>query len=135
MRRTTLRSKRVEEMLYSKFRGNKATRYGTLMENTLREEYQRYKTQQGHKLTTVRTGLIENPWLAASPDDQVHEEESSPPWGLAEYKNPFSARHLTIEEACNVPSFCLEKKEDKVRLKRGHDYGAILWSEQTRNYM
>ena len=37
---------------------------------------------------------------------------SSPPWGLAEYKNPFSVRHLTIEEACEVPHFCLEEKED-----------------------
>ena len=125
MRTTTSRSKKVEEMLYSKFKGNKATRYGTLMENTSRLEYRRYQTQKGHKLTTVRTGLkisMENPWLAASPDDQVHDEVSSPPWGLAEYKNPFSVRHLTIEEACKLPSFCLEKKEDTVHLKRGHDY-------------
>ena len=31
-----------------------------------------YQTQKGHKLTTVTTGLkisMENPWLAASPDD------------------------------------------------------------------
>ena len=116
----------MEEMLYSKFKGNKAIRYGTLMENTSRQKYQRYQTQKGHKLTTIRTGLkisMENLWLAASPDDQVHDEVSSPPWDLAEYKNPFSVRHLIIEEACKLPSFfCLEKKEDTVRLKRGHDY-------------
>ena len=95
------------------------------MENTSRQEYQRYQTQKYHQLTTVGTGLkisMENPWLAATPDDQVHDEVSSPPWGLAEYKNPFSVRHLTFEEACKLPSFCLEKKEDTVRLKRGHDY-------------
>ena len=75
------RSKKVEEMLYSKFKGNKATRYGTLMESTSRRDYLKYQSQHGHKLTTVRTGLIistENPWLAASPDDQVHDEDSSP---------------------------------------------------------
>ena len=67
------------------------------MESTSRQDYQRYQSQQGHKLTTVRTGLMissENPWLATSPDDEIHDEESSPPWGLAEYKNPFSVRHL-----------------------------------------
>jgi hypothetical protein len=52
------------------------------MESTSRQVYQ---TQHGHKLTTVRSGLkisMENSWLAASPDDQVHDEASSP--------NPFS---------------------------------------------
>ena len=125
MRKTTKRSKKVEELLYSRFRGNQATRYGTLMENTSRQEYQIHQNQQGHKLTTLRTGLMvssENPWLAASPDDQVFDEESSPQWGLAEYKNPYSVRHLTIKEACKVSSFCLERKEDKYCLKKGHDY-------------
>ena len=31
-------------------------------------------------------------------------------------------RHLTIEGACKVLSFCLEKKEDTYSLKRDHDY-------------
>ena len=81
MRKTTLRSKKVEEMLYRKFKGNKATKYGTVMESTSRQEYLQYHNQHGHKFTSVRTGLVislENPWLAASPDDQVHDEASSP---------------------------------------------------------
>ena len=66
---TTKLSKKVEEMLYSKFKGNEATWYGTLMESTSRHDHQRYQSQQGHKLTTVRTGLMissENPWLVTS---------------------------------------------------------------------
>ena len=125
MKKTTKRSKKVEEMLYNKFRGSQATRYGTLMEDTSRIEYQTYQKEQGHTPRTIRTGLVissENPWLAASPDDQVHDMESSLSWGLAEYKNPFSVRNMTLEEACNAPSFCLEKKGDTYTLKRGHNY-------------
>ena len=79
------RSKKVEEMLYNKFRGSQATRYGTLMEDTSRIEYQSYQNERGHTPRTIRTGLVissENPWLAASPDDQVHDMESSLSWGL-----------------------------------------------------
>ena len=121
-KKTTKRSKKVEEMLYNKFRGSQATRYGTLMEDTSRIEYQTYQNERGHTPRTIRTGLVissENPWLAASPDDQVHDMESSLSWGLAEYKNPFSVRNMTLEEACNAPSFCLEKKGDTYTLKRG----------------
>lgn len=51
----------------------------------------------------MRAGLVislDNPWLAASPDDKVHDPTSTPTWGLAEYKNPYSAKDLTISEAC-----------------------------------
>ena len=36
MKKTTRRSKKVEEILYSKFKGNCATMYGTNMEETSR---------------------------------------------------------------------------------------------------
>jgi len=39
MRKTTKRSKKVKEILYSTFRGNLATAYGSKMEETSREEY------------------------------------------------------------------------------------------------
>ena len=128
MRRSTKRSKKVESMLYSEFRGSQATRYGTVMEEVSRKEYQTYQQQRGHNLSTFRTGLVispDNPWLAASPDDRVHvlDQETFPQWGLVEYKNPYSARHMTLEEACQkISSFCLEKKGDTFSLKRRHDY-------------
>ena len=131
MRKTTKRSTKVHEIIYGNFRGNEATRYGCVMEDTARKEYVTYQQQKGHpSLTTIRTGLVvsmESPWLAASPDDRVHDPSLSPSWGLAEYKNPYSARQMTLEEACtHVTSFCLEFKEiegmKQYRLKRRHDY-------------
>lgn len=50
MRKTTLRSKKVEEMLYRNFKGNKSTKYGTVMESTSRQEYLQYHNQRGHNL-------------------------------------------------------------------------------------
>ena len=127
MKRTTKRSSKVQQILYSTFRGNAATRYGIQMEDVARQQYITHQQQQGHSgLKTEKTGLIvsvENPWLAASPDDRVLDPLANPPCGLAEYKNPFSAKDLTLSEACKtVPSFCLEKIEDTYRLKRQHDY-------------
>ena len=76
---------------------------------------------------TVKTGLVislDNPWLATSPDDKVHDPSATPPYGLAEYKNPHSAEQLTIPEACQqLKHFCLEKTENNTyQLKLKHDY-------------
>ena len=125
MRSTTKASKKVEAILYSTFKGSQATRYGTLMENTARREYKTYHEERGHSLTTIRTGLVisvDHPWLAASPDDRVFDPTASPQMGLAEYKNPYSVREMTLDEACKKSSFCLEKKGNEYKLKRRHDY-------------
>ena len=50
-----------------------------------------------------------NPWLAASPDDYVYDEKSSPQLGLDEYKNQYSVRNLTVEQACKYHPFAWEK--------------------------
>ena len=48
--------------------------------------------------------------MAASPDDWVYDPTEDSPFGLAEYKNPNSARNMTITEACNCSkAFCLQK--------------------------
>ena len=73
MQNKTKRAKKVENLLYSKFRGSDATRYGLLMEDPTRERYTHSQQQSGHhEITTVKTGLVvsmDNPWLAVSPDD------------------------------------------------------------------
>ena len=68
-------------------------------------------------MTTIKTGLVvslQTPWLAASPDDQVYDPGSLPSQGLAEYKNPYAARLLTISEAFEQLKgrFCLERYDD-----------------------
>ena len=128
----TKRCKKVEALLYSKFKGNQATQYGTYMEPVAREQYVTYQQQNGHPgLTTIKTGLVvslQTPWLAATPDDQVYDPTALPPQGLAEYKNPYAARLMTVSEACEQLKgrFCLERYNNNgthaYRLKRRHDY-------------
>lgn len=130
MKKTTKRCKKVKELLYSTFRGNKATMYGTLMEDKARQEYIEKQQENGHPgLTTEQSGLVistHNPWLAASPDGRVQDPNATPSQGLVEYKNPFSMKDLTIEEAAENKTFCLEKKEKGGQivysLKRKHNY-------------
>ena len=103
MRTTTKRSKKVEQLLYSTFKGNKATHYGSEKEETTRQQYHTYMQQNGHpNLNVEACGLfvsLENPWLAGTPDGLVHDPDTSQPLGLVEIKNPYSAQHLTLTEA------------------------------------
>ena len=125
MRKTTKRSRN------SSFRGNEATRYGTNMEETAKQQYVTHQQQNGHPgLMTRQAGLVvsvDNPWLAASPDGMVQDPDAPQPMGVVEYKNPFSARDLTLSEACDkVKTFCLKKQDEEgsmtYKLKQQHDY-------------
>ena len=48
MRATTKRSKKVQELLYSGFKGNKATTYGSEKEEIARQEYITYQQRNNH---------------------------------------------------------------------------------------
>lgn len=131
MRKTTRRSKKVEELLYSRFKGNRATLYGSSKEDTTRQQYITYQQQNGHfGLETQQSGLViscDNHWLAASPDDRVNDPSSVQSQGVAEYKNPFAAKDLTLEEACDkCKTFCLERRRQNgkqtFKLKKRHNY-------------
>ena len=100
MKATTKCSKKVEQLLYSKFRGNTATRFGISKEEQTREEYQKYMKENGHSVS------IESPWLAASPDGLVTDpQDEASPLGLVEIKNPHSAQEQTLAEAAASSSF------------------------------
>ena len=68
-------------------------------------------------------GLVINPhfpFLAASPDARVCTGAETV---IAEIKCPFSARDLTVEEACSQrPDFCLTQDENGCHLKHSHEY-------------
>jgi len=91
MRSNTKRSNKVKELLYSTFKGSKATMYGTLREDKAREQYVAHQQRNGHlALTVVLSGLVisvDTPWLAASPDGIVHDPTAVSPKGLVELKN------------------------------------------------
>ena len=76
------------------------------MENIARQQYVTYQNQKGHVgLGTHRVGLVisvDNPWLAASPDDKVYDPNAAQSLGVAEYKKPYTARDLTLQEACDT---------------------------------
>ena len=128
MRKTTKRSKKVQELLYSTFRGNEATQYGMQMEDITQKDYISYHQHTGnHSLTVQKCGLFVSPatpWLAASPDGLVYDPVNAvQPFGLVEFKNPHSARAKTLDEACDSTTFCLEKEErGAYKLKKRHDY-------------
>ena len=113
MRATTSKAKKVENLLYSKFRGNKATMYGNVMEPVAQDEYVQYQNLHGHpNLKAERIGLVisvETPYIAASPDARVNDPT-----------------YVPQDEACQSKTFFLQKikqnGETKYTLKRRHDY-------------
>lgn len=132
MLKSTKRSKKVHELLYTRFKGSKATRYGISMEETTRQQYVTYLQKKGSAgFTTQDAGLVisvDTPWIAASPDGRVMDPTAAQSQGIVEYKNPYSVRDLTISEACDrqAKAFCLEKQEDDnqvtYKLKEKHNY-------------
>ena len=129
MKKTTKRSNKVKDLLYSTFRGNEATHYGSEMEDRTIQQYITYQQRNGHPDVTVqKCGLFiseQNNWLAATPHGIVHDpSDASHPQGLVEIKNPFSVRDKEIREACNSSAFCLQidKKTSNIRLNQRHDY-------------
>ena len=62
MRKTTKRSKKVQELLYSTFRGNEATQYGMQMEDITQNDYISYHQHTGnHSLMVQKCGLFVSP--------------------------------------------------------------------------
>ena len=117
MRAKTKRSKKVKELLYSTFRGNEATRYGTELEEKTRQECITHQQEMGHQgLAVDGAGLfvsLENPWFAASPDGLVNDpdglvndpNDGPHPSGLVEVKTPHSIRNKPLSEACTMPTY------------------------------
>ncbi len=81
MKQSTKRSKKVQDLLYSSFRGNQATHYGSEKEETTRQQYMTHQRRNNHPdLTTEKCGLFISKydnWLAATPDDIVHDPSNA----------------------------------------------------------
>lgn len=90
--------------------------------------------EQGHQAIISRSGLtidIDEPCLACSPDGLVELPGSSQPFGIVEYKCPYSLAHAdasspqTAEAAAAAKKkgfFCILDKSGELKLKRNHDY-------------
>ncbi len=81
MRKNTQRSNKVQNLLYSKFRGNEATQYGVVTEDRAIQYYITNQLGSVHQgLSVVKCGLfvlLDNPWLAASPDGIIYDPQIS----------------------------------------------------------
>ena len=111
----------------AKFQGNSATNWGTFREEDSNREYLKRKRELSPNISTSKCGLVvpvANPWLGASPDGLVHDPTSDPLDGLVEFKNPYTARNMTLDEAVtNQKSFCLcHGSTQELQLKAKHDY-------------
>ena len=90
-------SKKVQQLIYSTFRGNKATFYGSEKEDITKQEYITYQRRNNHPDLAVNDcGLFiseENNWFAATPDGIVHDSSDAlNPSGLLEIKKSFCSQ-------------------------------------------
>ena len=125
---TTPVARLVNQLLYSTFRGNSATRWGLQQEEHSVSIYTTWLHNRGSPTPTVDTkcGLVvctAHPWLAATPDGWVSDPAASPSQGLIELKNPYSYRDLAVSDAVvNKKCDCLTINNGSVELKRTHSY-------------
>ncbi len=97
-------------------------RRGLLQEDLSRSKYLETKKIYSPGVYITKSGLVvslDHPWLAASPDGIVYVPNFDPPQGLVEFKNPYTTRNKTIEEAAGSKSFCLQLDKD---LPKKHDF-------------
>lgn len=127
-RPTTPVARTVNQLLYSTFQGNKATRWGLDQEQHTVGVYTSWLHERGSPNPTVniKCGLVvctAHPWLAATPDGWVTDPEASPSLGLVEFKNPYSCRGLSVSDAIAANKCdCLAIIDSRIELKRTHTY-------------
>ena len=104
-RPTTPSAPTMNQLLYSSFTGNAATRYGLRQEESSCFKYMKCleleKGSTGVKVNTKCELVVSqtHPWLAATPDGWVDDPQASPRMGLVEFKNPYSSRNLLLRDA------------------------------------
>lgn len=115
MRNSTPRAKTVISLLYSNFRGTKATRYGKEKEPIAIESLE---ALLGKKVREAGLFVDEKlPWLAATPDGLIDEDT------IVEVKCPATAENLTPHAAITEKKITSCTIEDgKLKLKENHEY-------------
>lgn len=115
----------IQNLLYSNFKGNQHTLKGQQEERNTIIEYQLEKAKNGVNVIVEKMGLVvdkENKFLGTSPDGKVKEINSGET-GLVELKNLLHNKPLSLNDAADMQkSFCLEKKNGRLQLKKNHDY-------------
>ncbi|XP_018335510.1 uncharacterized protein LOC108744304 isoform X1 [Agrilus planipennis] len=112
---TTNTKKTIESLLYNKFNGNEATKYGKMHEKDAIEVF-----EMTTNLKVKKSGLFidkDYPFLGASPDGLINDD------CLIEIKCPINSRdvHPIVAAMDKKLDFC-EYKDNKVYLKKNHNY-------------
>ncbi|XP_065901931.1 uncharacterized protein [Dysidea avara] len=121
-RPTTDHNSFIKNKLAPKPINSAAIKHGQRYEDTAIRCYLEHQDKKGLIVKIKRCGLFVNPaipWLAATPDSVV---EIGPDTGCLEVKCPFVCSTISFTEASLKPSFCLEKSNGRLQLKRKHQY-------------
>lgn len=124
-RRQRSHTKFVEDLLAQKAFSSSAVEHGKKYEPVALREYEKYMRKLGRPVKVLKSGLFISPKipiLGCSPDAKVIDLSCTDSFGLGEVKCPSSKFHVTPLEACDDPNFCMENKNGKPSLKRGHVY-------------
>ena len=86
------------------------------------DAFLQYRSSLDDNHTIRKAGFVigSPPYLGASPDGVVEKEGT--PVKLIEIKCPYSARDISVEEACGDHKFFCSLQSDKIRLKEDHSY-------------
>lgn len=119
IKRKKVTEKFLDTILHPKEFSSAATSYG---KNHEKKAIQKYINKTGNHVHDC--GFVINwkfPFMGASPDSKVCEDGAT---GILEVKCPYSARDITVREACSNPSFYMDFDNDTqvYRLKPEHNY-------------
>ncbi|XP_071118722.1 uncharacterized protein [Haliotis cracherodii] len=121
LKRKTITEKFINNIINEKAFTSAATSYGKSNE---RQAIEKYIKQSGNHVHDC--GLVVNrkfPFLGATPDGKVCEDGIT---GIIEVKCPYSARDMSISDACCLlPKFCLQNTDGIISIKKAphnHEY-------------
>ena len=101
-RSTTKVASQVKTFLYTSFKGNAATKWGSLQEPETQSAYLTRKQSTSSAIAVNNSEFVIHPshhWLGASPDGLVSDPTSADREGIVEYKNPYATRSMTLQNA------------------------------------
>jgi hypothetical protein len=117
----------AKEKLWSSFKGNEFTEYGSFHEKDAQESFLKNLKNLGPTLDDIlpgydsfsfhETGLLKSPdipWLAVSPDGllKLRSKDGKTAWALVEFKCPARLRHCTghpYAKDNNVPRYYMDQ--------------------------
>ncbi|KAJ8306827.1 hypothetical protein KUTeg_008811 [Tegillarca granosa] len=117
IKRKHITTKFIDSLLNPKDFSSKQTSWGKRNEKNAIAAYIAKTGNHVHECGLVVNGQI--PFLGASPDGKICENGTT---GIIETKCPFSAKEMTIDQACEIQTFCVELRDGQKCLKDDHIY-------------